>query len=70
MNNEFDVVVVGAGIAKLTAGATSAAGGASTLVLDAHRIGGRARTTQRGGVHSEPRRTRPLPVRTGWTGAS
>jgi len=41
--------VVGAGIAGLTAAATSAAGGASTLVLEAHRPGGRARTTEREG---------------------
>jgi phytoene dehydrogenase-like protein len=49
MDNQFDVVVVGAGIAGLTAAATSAAGGASTLVLEAHRPGGRARTTEREG---------------------
>lgn len=41
--------MVGAGIAGLTAAATSAAGGASTLVLEAHRPGGRARTTEREG---------------------
>ena len=49
MDNQFDVVVVGAGIAGLTAAATSAAGGATTLVLEAHRPGGRARTTEREG---------------------
>ena len=49
MDNEFDVVVVGAGIAGLTAAATASAGGARTLVLEAHRPGGRARTTEREG---------------------
>ncbi|HEX7443893.1 MAG TPA: FAD-dependent oxidoreductase, partial [Acidimicrobiales bacterium] len=49
MDNEFDVVVVGAGIAGLTAAATATRGGARTLVLEAHRPGGRARTTEREG---------------------
>jgi len=49
MDNQFDVVVVGAGIAGLTAAATASAGGARTLVLEAHRPGGRARTTEREG---------------------
>jgi glycine/D-amino acid oxidase-like deaminating enzyme len=44
-----DVVVVGAGLAGLAAGATAAAGGAKTVVLDAHRPGGRARVTERRG---------------------
>jgi phytoene dehydrogenase-like protein len=49
MDTQFDVVVVGAGLAGLTAGATAARGGARTLVLEAHRPGGRARTTQQEG---------------------
>ena len=49
MENEFDVVVVGAGIAGLTAAAVANRGGARTLVLEAHHPGGRARTTERGG---------------------
>jgi hypothetical protein len=49
MDNEFDVVVTGAGLAGLAAAATTARGGARTLVLEAHRPGGRARTTERGG---------------------
>ncbi len=49
MDNQFDVVVIGAGLAGLTAAATSVRGGARTLVLEAHRPGGRARTTQRDG---------------------
>jgi phytoene dehydrogenase-like protein len=48
MDNEFDIVVVGAGIAGLTAASTAAAGGARTLVLEAHHPGGRARTIERG----------------------
>jgi len=44
-----DVVVVGGGLAGLAAGATAAAAGASTIVLERHRPGGRARTTERDG---------------------
>lgn len=40
-----DVVVVGAGLAGLSAAATAAAQGADVVVLDAHARGGRARTT-------------------------
>jgi phytoene dehydrogenase-like protein len=47
MNESFDVVVVGAGLAGLAAGAT-AAPGASTLILDGHQPGGRASTDERG----------------------
>jgi phytoene dehydrogenase-like protein len=48
MDEQFDVVVVGAGLAGLSAAATAAAAGASTLVLDGHHPGGRAGTDQRG----------------------
>jgi phytoene dehydrogenase-like protein len=47
MDESFDVVVVGAGLAGLAAGAT-AAQGASTLILDGHHPGGRAGTDERG----------------------
>jgi phytoene dehydrogenase-like protein len=47
MDERFDVVVVGAGLAGLAAGAT-AAPGASTLILDGHQPGGRASTDERG----------------------
>jgi phytoene dehydrogenase-like protein len=47
MNESFDVVVVGAGLAGLAAGAI-AAPGASTLILDGHQPGGRASTDERG----------------------
>lgn len=47
MNESFDVVVVGAGLAGLAAGATAALG-ASTLILDGHEPGGRATTDERG----------------------
>lgn len=43
------MIVIGAGLAGLTAGATAAAGGATTVVLEAHQSGGRARTTGREG---------------------
>jgi glycine/D-amino acid oxidase-like deaminating enzyme len=45
----FDVVVVGAGVAGVTAAAVAARGGSSVLVIDARRPGGRARTTERDG---------------------
>lgn len=48
MEDPWDVVVVGAGLAGLAAGAAAAGAGARTLVLDAHRPGGRARTDGRG----------------------
>ena len=48
MDERFDVVVVGAGLAGLTAGATAAGAGLSTLVLDSHHAGGRASTDERG----------------------
>lgn len=43
------MVVIGGGLAGLTAGATAAAGGASTVVLEAHEPGGRARVVEREG---------------------
>lgn len=48
MDEHYDVVVVGAGLAGLAAGATAAGAGASTLVLDGHPAGGRAATDERG----------------------
>ena len=49
MDIHTDIAVVGAGLAGLSAAATAAAGGATTLVLEAHQPGGRARTTERQG---------------------
>ena len=50
MDSHFDVVVIGAGIAGLTAAATTHRAGARTLVFEARRPGGRARTSERQGV--------------------
>jgi glycine/D-amino acid oxidase-like deaminating enzyme len=49
MNRDFDVIVVGGGLAGLAAGATAAQGGATVVVLDAHQPGGRAQTSERDG---------------------
>lgn len=48
--NEADVVVVGGGLAGLTAGAVAARAGRRVVVLDAHRVGGRAVTTEHSGA--------------------
>jgi glycine/D-amino acid oxidase-like deaminating enzyme len=45
----FDLVVVGAGVAGLAAALTATAAHARTLVVDAHGVGGRARTTDHEG---------------------
>jgi phytoene dehydrogenase-like protein len=45
------VVVIGAGLAGLTAAATAAKAGSSVVVLEAHNVGGRARTDARNGFH-------------------
>ena len=44
MEQPWDVIVVGGGLAGLAAGATATAGGAETLVLEAEALGGRSRT--------------------------
>ena len=49
MKADWDVIVIGAGLAGLAAGATATKAGSATLVLDAHVPGGRARVTTRDG---------------------
>jgi len=49
MRADCDVIVIGAGLAGLAAGATATKAGSATLVLDAHAAGGRARVTKRDG---------------------
>ncbi len=48
-DSEEAVVVIGAGLAGLTAAATAARAGKSVVVVEAHAGGGRARTDERGG---------------------
>ncbi|HEY3646925.1 MAG TPA: FAD-dependent oxidoreductase [Streptosporangiaceae bacterium] len=49
MRADWDVIVIGAGLAGLAAGATAARAGSATLVLEAHLPGGRARVTRKDG---------------------
>jgi phytoene dehydrogenase-like protein len=49
MRADWDVIVIGAGLAGLAAGATATRAGSATLVLDAHLAGGRARVTESDG---------------------
>jgi phytoene dehydrogenase-like protein len=49
MRADWDVIVIGAGLAGLAAGAIATRAGSTTLVLDAHVPGGRARVTTRDG---------------------
>jgi phytoene dehydrogenase-like protein len=49
MSTNWDVIVIGGGLAGLTAGATAARTGRRVLVLEAHQPGGRARTVERDG---------------------
>lgn len=49
MRTEWDVIVIGAGLAGLSAAATASRRGARVLVLEAHQAGGRARTVEREG---------------------
>ena len=51
MDEIYDVAVVGAGLAGLTAAAVAAGAGARVLVLEAHQPGGRAATAERDGYH-------------------
>ncbi|HUP84590.1 MAG TPA: FAD-dependent oxidoreductase [Acidimicrobiales bacterium] len=49
MKTTTDVLVIGGGLAGLTAAATASAQGARALVLEAHRPGGRSRVSERDG---------------------
>jgi phytoene dehydrogenase-like protein len=51
MDEIYDVVVIGAGLAGLTAAAVAAGAGARVVVLEAHQPGGRAQTAEREGYH-------------------
>jgi phytoene dehydrogenase-like protein len=49
LKNHYDVVVVGAGVAGLCAALAASTGTATVAVLDAHPVGGRARSVERHG---------------------
>jgi phytoene dehydrogenase-like protein len=49
MRTDWDVIVVGGGLAGMSAAATASRAGARTIVLEAHQPGGRARTVEREG---------------------
>jgi len=49
MRTEWDVIVVGGGLAGMTAAASASQSGARVVVLEAHHPGGRARTVEREG---------------------
>ena len=49
MEPQWDVIVVGAGLAGLCAAASATQHGARVLVLESHQAGGRARTVERQG---------------------
>jgi phytoene dehydrogenase-like protein len=49
LKNQYDVVVVGAGVAGLCAALAASTGTATVAVLDAHPVGGRARSIERHG---------------------
>ena len=48
-SGRYDVVVIGGGLAGLTAAALAAGGGANTLVVEPHGLGGRGKTDNRDG---------------------
>ena len=62
---ETDVLVVGAGLAGLTAAAMATRRGLRVEVLDTRSPGGRARTDERGRLSVQPGRARALPRRRG-----
>lgn len=49
MRTEWDVIVIGGGLAGLAAAASASQAGARVLTVEAHQPGGRARTVQREG---------------------
>jgi phytoene dehydrogenase-like protein len=49
LKNQYDVVVVGAGVAGLCAALAASTGTATVAVLDGHPVGGRARSVERHG---------------------
>src|SRR3954451_13183200 len=51
MNDHYDIIIIGGGIAGLVAAVTAAESGSSVALFEAHAVGGRAQTVVRDGFH-------------------
>src|SRR5215203_2483394 len=51
MNDHYDIIIIGGGIAGLVAAVTAGESGSNVALLEAHGLGGRAQTVIRDGFH-------------------